>query len=99
MSNIAELCIISKIAYSAENTINYLCKMINDNAELELKEVKFRFLLNSEVSNFTQEKVKFDMTGLIYSLFEKHKRVGSFPIRKYWLSIGREEDCIKANGI
>ena len=38
----------------------------------------------------------YDMPFLINRLLEAHRRVASFPVREYWLDIGRLEDYERA---
>ena len=47
-STIREPYIIAETAYNHEGDANYLCKMIDEIAELELNAIKFHLLLNPE---------------------------------------------------
>lgn len=54
------------------------------------------YLLNSEVCRFIPNGQSYDMTDLIDRLIAEGRRVISFPIREYWLDIGKHEDYKKA---
>jgi dTDP-glucose pyrophosphorylase len=54
------------------------------------------YLLNPEVRNFVPADTRFDMTDLIGKLIAAKRRVVSFPVREYWLDIGKIEDYQKA---
>jgi dTDP-glucose pyrophosphorylase len=45
---------------------------------------------------FIPEGRRFDMTDLIERLIAAGERVASFPVREYWLDIGRHEDYERA---
>jgi dTDP-glucose pyrophosphorylase len=45
---------------------------------------------------FIPEGKRFDMTDLIERLIAAGERVASFPVREYWLDIGRHEDYERA---
>src|SRR5260370_29164658 len=45
---------------------------------------------------FIPEGRRFDMTDLIERLVAAGERVASFPVREYWLDIGRHEDYERA---
>ena len=55
------------------------------------------YVLNPEVFNFIPENQFFDMPDLFERLIEDNKNVAVFPIREYWLDIGRIEDFERAN--
>lgn len=54
------------------------------------------YLLNPEVRRFVPSGKRFDMTDLIEKLVKEKRRVVSFPVREYWLDIGKIEDYQKA---
>lgn len=39
----------------------------------------------------------FDMTSLLQLMKEKNEKITAFPVREYWLDVGRNIDFIKAN--
>ncbi len=55
------------------------------------------YMLNSEVFKYIPENKYLDMTTLFEILIENKFDVFSFPIREYWLDIGRIEEYEKAN--
>ncbi|MEO8679081.1 MAG: nucleotidyltransferase family protein [Vicinamibacterales bacterium] len=54
------------------------------------------YLLNGGVSRLVPAGQRFDMTDLIARAIAERLRVISFPLREYWLDIGRVEDYVKA---
>jgi dTDP-glucose pyrophosphorylase/CBS domain-containing protein len=57
------------------------------------------YLLNpSALSFIPKEGCKFDMTDLINVLVNHQHRVVSFPIREYWMDVGRMDDYERAQG-
>jgi dTDP-glucose pyrophosphorylase len=55
------------------------------------------YMLNPEALNFIPDDQFFDMPSLFESLILKGASTLSFPIREYWLDIGRMSDYEKAN--
>lgn len=55
------------------------------------------YVLNPEIISNIPENQYFNITELIDKLMENNERVGSFPIRGYWMDIGKIEDYHKAN--
>jgi len=55
------------------------------------------YVLNPEVLDFVPRDTFFDMTTLFDALIEANREVGVFPIREYWLDIGRMSDFERAN--
>ena len=54
-------------------------------------------MLNPEVITHIDQKVFFDMPTLFERLIAMGKETLSFPIREYWLDIGRMEEYERAN--
>jgi len=55
------------------------------------------YVLDSKVLEFIPENEFFDMPTLFKKVIEKNLKSISFPIREYWLDIGRMEEFEKAN--
>lgn len=55
------------------------------------------YMLSSEVLNYIPENQFFDMPTLFEKLIALNQDTVSFPIREYWLDIGRMEEYNKAN--
>ena len=55
------------------------------------------YILNNEVLDYIPDDKFYDMPTLFEKLIENKKRSISFPIREYWLDIGRIEEYEKAN--
>ena len=55
------------------------------------------YMLSSEVLNYIPKNEFFDMPTLFEKLISLNKNTVSFPLREYWLDIGRMEEYKKAN--
>lgn len=55
------------------------------------------YVLNPEVLSFVPENRFFNMTDLFHLLKEEGRATAAFPLREYWLDIGRFEDFEKAH--
>lgn len=55
------------------------------------------YCLNPEMIKYIPENEFFDITDVINSTLKDNKKVGSFPIREYWIDIGQKEDYYQAN--
>jgi len=55
------------------------------------------YMLNSECIDIIPENKFYDMPTLFEKLIEMNKNAISFPLREYWLDIGRIEEYEKAN--
>ncbi len=55
------------------------------------------YILSPEVLEYVPNDDFFDMPTLFEILIDKEKNVSSFPIREYWLDIGRMSDFHRAN--
>ncbi|MGM0502720.1 MAG: nucleotidyltransferase family protein [Bacillota bacterium] len=71
--------------------------------KLEEKPTYYHFInagiycLNPEMIKYIPENEFFDITDLINIVLEDNRKVGSFPIREYWIDIGQKEDYYQAN--
>ncbi len=54
------------------------------------------YLLNGDVCRLVPTGQRYDMTDLIARAIALGRRVISFPLREYWLDIGRREDYVRA---
>ena len=55
------------------------------------------YVLDAQVLDFVPENEFFDMPTLLEKVIDKNLKCTSFPIREYWLDIGRMEEFEKAN--
>lgn len=55
------------------------------------------YLLNPECLDLIPHDTMFDMTSLLELLLKSNRSVAAFPIREYWLDVGRWDDFNKAN--
>ncbi|AMV71856.1 nucleotidyltransferase family protein [Desulfuromonas carbonis] len=56
------------------------------------------YVLNPEAVSMVPKNEYFDMPTLFDKLFNKQSETAAFPIREYWLDIGRKADFEQANG-
>jgi dTDP-glucose pyrophosphorylase/predicted transcriptional regulator len=56
------------------------------------------YVLEPELLKWVPTNSFFDMPQLFDELMRKKKRISAFPIREYWLDIGRMDDLEKAHG-
>ena len=56
------------------------------------------YVLEPDILDFIPSQSFFDMTSLFKQVIEKKKETTVFPIREYWIDIGRERDYNQANG-
>lgn len=54
------------------------------------------YIVKREMLRYVPVNKKFDATDFIELLIDKNYKVVHFPIREYWLDIGKPEDFIKA---
>lgn len=55
------------------------------------------YMLSPEALNYIPEDSFFDMPNLFERLIQEEKKTVSFPVREYWLDIGRIEEYKRAN--
>ncbi len=55
------------------------------------------YTLSPEVLNYIPKNTFFDMPTLFEHLISAHKSTAAYPLREYWLDIGRMSDLEKAN--
>jgi dTDP-glucose pyrophosphorylase len=56
------------------------------------------YVLNPQIIEFIPKDRFYDMTDLFQDIIKKKKPISAFPIREYWLDVGRIPDYHKANG-
>ncbi len=56
------------------------------------------YVLNPEILRYVPQNKYFDMPSLFEKMLEKKMETSVFPIREYWLDIGRVDDFERANG-
>lgn len=56
------------------------------------------YVLNPEILSYVPQNKYFDMPSLFEKMLEKEMETSVFPIREYWLDIGRVDDFERANG-
>lgn len=54
------------------------------------------YVLNPEVLNYIPKNFRFDMNSLFEAMLQKGEPVCIFPIREYWIDIGRMSDFYQA---
>jgi NDP-sugar pyrophosphorylase family protein len=55
------------------------------------------YVISPEVLDYVPEDTFFDITDLIKAIMKDKKEITVFPIREYWIDIGRLDDYEKAN--
>ncbi len=55
------------------------------------------YMFNPEILDYIPKNEFYDMPTLFKKLIDKNKKVISFPLREYWLDVGRIEEYEKAN--
>ncbi len=55
------------------------------------------YVLSPEVFDYIPQDKFYDMPDLFKQLMDEQKNVSAFPVREYWLDIGRVDDFEKAN--
>jgi NDP-sugar pyrophosphorylase family protein len=56
------------------------------------------YVLDPEVLDYIPHDTYFDMTDLFQRLLENGEQTSAFPIREYWIDVGRMSDYERANG-
>jgi dTDP-glucose pyrophosphorylase/predicted transcriptional regulator len=56
------------------------------------------YVLNPDVINHIPKDTFYDMTSVFENLIKEDEDVAVFPIREYWIDIGRKADFVRANG-
>ena len=54
-------------------------------------------MLQPQCIDYIPENQQFDMPALFEKLIEMNKKAISFPLREYWIDIGRIDEYEKAN--
>ncbi len=55
------------------------------------------YVIQPEIAYSIPEKTYMDMPSLIDTIIEKKKKIIAFPIREYWVDIGKHEDLVRAD--
>lgn len=55
------------------------------------------YVLNPEVLNYALPDSYFDIPELFKTLLQNEKEIAAFPVREYWVDIGRFDDYERAN--
>jgi dTDP-glucose pyrophosphorylase len=55
------------------------------------------YVIEPEILSLLPEKTYMDMPSLIETLIVQEKKVIAFPIREYWVDIGKHEDLVRAD--
>ena len=55
------------------------------------------YVLDPECLDYVPRNEHYDMTNLLNTVLRSHKKIVAFPIREYWLDIGRPDDFTRAN--
>jgi len=55
------------------------------------------YVINPGLMDMIPENTKYDVTDLIQYCIKKGIRVGTYPIREYWMDIGQVQDYYSAN--
>ena len=55
------------------------------------------YMFDPEILEYIPKNEFYDMPTLFKKLIDKNKKVISFPLREYWLDVGRIEEYEKAN--
>lgn len=56
------------------------------------------YMLNPVVINYIPKDAFYDMTSVFENLIKEDEEAAIFPIREYWLDVGRKDDFLRANG-
>lgn len=85
--------------------IPYGVVKLNNHKILELREKPIQYyhvnagiyMLDPTLLSYIPENEYYDMTTLIETLINRNAAVGSFPLREYWMDVGRIEDFEQAH--
>jgi dTDP-glucose pyrophosphorylase len=55
------------------------------------------YAMSPEVLDRVSPQCRLDMPDLFNGLIDDHRKVSAFPIREYWIDVGRHEDYRRAN--
>ena len=99
-SSIATMCV-----REYDFQVPYGVVKVDDNKILSIEEKPIHkffisagiYMLSSESLDYIPQNEFYDMPTLIEKLINKSKNTISFPLREYWLDIGRIEEYKKAN--
>jgi NDP-sugar pyrophosphorylase family protein len=88
-----------------EYQVPYGVVKINNHSLVEIEEKPLQryfisggiYILNPDVLQFIPKDTYYDMPDLFKELVRRKLPTSVFPIREYWMDIGRMEDYEKAN--
>lgn len=86
-----------QVPYGVVNIVDSLITSIEEKPTHKFYVSAGIYMLNPQSLEFIPNDELFDMPSLFESLIAKGKKTMSFPIREYWLDIGRMSDYEKAN--
>lgn len=85
-----------KIPYGVVECDGPRVRRINEKPTLEFFVCAGIYLLEPSACRLIPKGRRFDMTDLISRLIARGRKVASFPIREYWLDIGKPDDYAAA---
>ena len=85
-----------KIPYGVVECDGARVHRINEKPTLEFFVCAGIYLLEPSARKLIPKGRRFDMTDLIARLIARGRKVASFPIREYWLDIGKPADYARA---
>ncbi|MSO54338.1 MAG: CBS domain-containing protein [Rhodospirillales bacterium] len=56
------------------------------------------YVLNPDLLELIPSGTRFDMTALFDRVLATGRATSVFPIREYWIDVGRQDDLVRANG-
>lgn len=99
-NSIATMCVQEyeyQVPYGVIKTNNHRLLTIEEKPVLKSFINAGIYVLNPEVLEFIPKNQYYDMPELYKRLINEQKEVAAFPLREYWLDIGRMDDYEKAN--
>lgn len=94
--NVATFNIKIDIPYAVLNTSNKKITSLIEKPTYEYYSNAGIYLFKKEFIKLIPKNEKYDSTDLIETLIEKGKKVAHYPIRGYWLDIGKPDNYRKA---
>ena len=97
---IASMCVREydfQVPYGVVNLENGLIKSIVEKPVQKFFVSAGIYMLQPQCIDYIPENQQFDMPALFEKLIEMNKKAISFPLREYWIDIGRIDEYEKAN--
>lgn len=97
---IASMCVREydfQVPYGVVNLENGLIKSIIEKPVQKFFVSAGIYMLQPQCIDYIPENQQFDMPALFEKLIEMNKKAISFPLREYWIDIGRIDEYEKAN--